>query len=56
MAHKCLMPTKNCFWVVFNRSEGAIHSAKSKEAAARWRKTNRPKGTRLIYVCIPERN
>jgi len=44
---------KDCFWLVFNRREGALMSAKSKKTAARWQKKHRPKGSRLVFVCIP---
>lgn len=46
---------KDCFWLVYNRREGAIKSFKLESTAAKWRKKHRPRGTRLVYVCIPGR-
>ena len=49
---------KDCFWVVYNKREGAIKSFKPKEEAkARtWQRRHRPRGTRLIFMCIPGRD
>ncbi len=51
------MKAKNCFWIVFNRREGVIKSfnSQSQIRAAKWRKKNRPYGTRLALICIPPR-
>lgn len=51
------MPKRgDCFWTVFNRREGVLHSSRSKTAARRWQRKHRPKGTRLLPMCIPERD
>lgn len=54
---------KDCYWTVFNRREGAIKSFRigrsstaAKGRAEAWQKNNRPRGTRLIYVCIPAKD
>ncbi len=49
---------KDCFWVVYNRREGAIKSFKAKEEqkARKWKRRHRPRGTRLIFMCIPGRD
>ena len=54
---------KDCFYLVFNRREGAIKSfrigkspARAKARAEAWRDAHRPRGTRVIPVCIPPRD
>jgi hypothetical protein len=47
---------KDCWWTVYNRREGVIKSKKSKVAAAKWQKKHRPRGTRLVPMCIPPRD
>jgi len=46
---------KDCFWLVYNRREGAIKSFKRESSARTWRKKHRPTGTRIVRVCIPSR-
>jgi hypothetical protein len=54
---------KDCFYLVFNRREGAIKSfrigkspTKAKARAEAWQRTHRPRGTRVISVCIPPKD
>lgn len=47
---------KDCWWTVYNRREGVLKCSKSKAAAARWQKKHRPKGTRLLFMCVPPRD
>ncbi len=49
---------KDCFWVVYNRREGEIKSFKAREEkkARDWKRRHRPRGTRLIFMCVPERD
>lgn len=46
---------KDWWWIVYNRREGIIKSSKSKVWLERWRKRHRPRGTRLVFMCIPPR-
>lgn len=53
---------KDCFWTIFNKREGVIKSFsagkssdKAKKQAKAWQKKNRPRGTRVAYLCIPSR-
>jgi hypothetical protein len=47
---------KDCFWTVFNRREGVLKSSKSKKTARAWQRKHRPRGTRLVYLCIPSKD
>lgn len=57
------MGTANCCWTVFNKQEGVIKAFsagkapdKAKKRAKAWQKKNRPRGTRIVYVCIAPRD
>lgn len=53
MTRRCLVRDVTCYWTVFKRSEGVIKCFKSKTSAQRWKEKHRPRGTRVLYVCIP---
>lgn len=54
---------KDCFWTVFNRRQGVLKSfkvgkssAQAKGRAQSWQRQHRPRGTRVLLMCIPPRD